>query len=109
MEGAIRMEFIFIRHGRSEHLVDYPHRLNTLHPGLTDEGKDQAARLKEQLRIDPNDAMLVSPTKRTTETALILRENSNFIVTPLVGPRMFPLDPGLPALTCDRILSRSEI
>jgi len=29
------MELILIRHGHGEHLLKYPSKLNTLHPGLT--------------------------------------------------------------------------
>jgi hypothetical protein len=53
--------------------------------------------------------VLVSPTKRTIETAIILKNNLDFIITPLVGPRMFPQNPELPFLPCDHIFSKMEI
>ena len=67
------MEFIFIRHGHGEHLNDYPNLLNTLHPSLTEFGKFQVTQLRNEIEIDPDDLVLVSPTKRTIETATIIK------------------------------------
>lgn len=103
------MEFIFIRHGHGEHLNDYPNRLNTLHPGLTEYGEFQVTQLRDKIRINSDDLVLVSPTKRTIETAAILKNSLDFIISPLVGPRMFPQNPELPFLACDHILSITEI
>jgi len=103
------MEIIFIRHGHGEHLNDYPNRLNTLHPDLTEYGMMQVGQLCNKIRFYPDDLILVSPTKRTIETALILANHFDFIVTPLVGPRMFPQNPELPFLKCDYIYSKEEI
>ncbi|MBB3128366.1 broad specificity phosphatase PhoE [Paenibacillus rhizosphaerae] len=103
------MEFIFIRHGHGEHLNDYPNRLNTLHPGLTEYGKFQVTQLRNEMTIDPGDLVLVSPTKRTIETATIITNGMDFIISPFVGPRMFPQNPELPFLACDHILSKAEI
>lgn len=103
------MEFIFIRHGHGEHLNDYPNRLNTLHPSLTEYGKFQVTQLRNEIKIDPDDLVLVSPTKRTIETATIIKNGMDFIISPFVGPRMFPQNPELPFLACDHILSKTEI
>lgn len=103
------MEIIFIRHGHGEHLDDYPNRLNTLHPSLTEYGKFQVTKLRNEIKIDPDDLVLVSPTKRTIETATIIKNDMDFIISPLVGPRMFPQNPELPFLACDYILSKTEI
>lgn len=103
------MEFVFVRHGHGEHLNDYPNRLNTLHPSLTEYGKFQVTQLRDKIKISSDDLVLVSPTKRTIETATILKNTNDFIISPLVGPRMFPENPGLPFLACDHILSKSEI
>lgn len=103
------MEFLFIRHGHGEHLIDYPNRLNTLHPGLTEYGEFQVTQLREKIRINPDDLMLVSPTKRTIETATILKNSLDFIISPLVGPRMFPQNPESLVLACDQVLSKIEI
>ncbi|MGM0883809.1 MAG: histidine phosphatase family protein [Bacillota bacterium] len=103
------MEFIFIRHGHGEHLLDYPNRLNTLHPGLTDYGKMQVTQLRDQVSFNSDDLVLVSPTKRTIETAMMLKNNLDFIITPLVGPRMFPQNPESPFLICDHIYSKADI
>ncbi|QOS77696.1 histidine phosphatase family protein [Paenibacillus sp. JNUCC31] len=62
------MDIIFIRHGHAEHLLHYPHQLNQLHPELTEQGKRQATKLRKQIKILPEDIVLVSPTKRTIET-----------------------------------------
>jgi phosphohistidine phosphatase SixA len=109
--GVIALEFILIRHGHGEHLNDYPNRLNTLHPDLTEYGKFQVTQLRNQISFDTDDLVLVSPTKRTIETAIMLKNNLDlgFIITPLVGPRMFPHNPELPFLDCDHIYSKAEI
>jgi broad specificity phosphatase PhoE len=65
------VEFIFIRHGHGEHLLDYPNQLNTLHPGLTEYGKMQVIQLRDQVTFNSDDLVLVSPTKRTIETAIM--------------------------------------
>jgi hypothetical protein len=109
MLGGRKMEFIFIRHGHGEHLNDYPNRLNTLHPSLTEYGKFQVTQLRNEIKIDPDDIVLVSPTKRTIETATIIKNGMDFIISPFVGPRMFPQNPELPCLACDHILSKTEI
>ncbi|WP_054028661.1 phosphoglycerate mutase family protein [Bacillus sp. FJAT-28004] len=103
------MEFIFIRHGHGEHLNDYPNRLNTLHPSLTEYGKFQVMQIRDEIKINPDDLVLVSPTKRTIETATIMKNGMDFIISPFVGPRMFPQNPELPFLACDHILSIAEI
>jgi broad specificity phosphatase PhoE len=103
------MEFIFIRHGHGEHLNAYPNRLNTLHPSLTEYGKFQVTQLRDKIIFNSDDLVLVSPTKRTIETAMMLKNSLHFIITPLVGPRMFPQNPEFPFLACDQILSKTEI
>lgn len=103
------MEIVFVRHGHGEHLNEYPSRLHTLHPRLTELGKLQVRQLKETLHIEKDTVILVSPTVRTIETALILAPGHEHIITPLVGPRMFPLDPELPVLACDQILSKQQM
>src|SRR5690606_20216451 len=55
------------------------------------------------------DLILVSPTRRTVETAAILKNRLDFMITPLVGPRMYPQNPQSPFLACDHILSKVEI
>ncbi|WP_339300109.1 phosphoglycerate mutase family protein [Paenibacillus sp. FSL R5-0623] len=88
------MDITFIRHGHGEHLVDYPNQLNCLHPGLTELGKSQVIALRKQVFFAPEDVILVSPTKRTIETAQLLIPNKNLVfLSPLVGPRMFPQSP----------------
>jgi hypothetical protein len=107
--GGKSMEIIFIRHGHGEHLLDHPNQLNTLHPSLTDYGTFQVKQLQENFPIFNDDLMLVSPTKRTIQTAQILAPTNKLYISPLVGPRMFPQNPDLPALKCDYIYSKEEI
>lgn len=103
------MDLIFIRHGHGDHLLDYPNRLDTMHPCLTDYGKMQISNLRSQLSFNSDDLVLVSPTKRTIESALLLTGSTSFTICPLVGPRMFPQNPELPFLKCDYIYTREEI
>lgn len=103
------MEYIFIRHGQGEHLLNYPNQLNMLHPGLTEHGVHQVEQLLDHITFCAEDLILVSPTKRTIETAILLTNNFSFVITPLVGPRMFPQNPAYPSLDCDQIYSKGEI
>ena len=103
------MEILFIRHGHGEHLLEYPNRLNTLHLDLTEYGKHQILQLRDQLTLRPDDVILASPTKRTMRSAEVLLGHTNFYVSPLIGPRMFPQHPDFPFLLCDRIYTREEI
>ncbi|WP_340016287.1 histidine phosphatase family protein [Paenibacillus sp. FSL K6-1318] len=103
------MDITFIRHGHSEHLIDYPNQLNCLHPGLTELGKSQVIALRKQVVFTPEDVILVSPTKRTIETALLLASNTNLAFSPLVGPRMFPQNPEFVPFVCDQTYSKEEL
>lgn len=103
------MEIVFIRLGHGEHLLDYPNRLNTTHPGLIEYGKIQVAQLRDKMSFYSDDLILISPTKRTIETALMLSINYRFIITPLVGPRMFPQISESPFLVCDQIYTKAEV
>ncbi|MBM6383019.1 MAG: histidine phosphatase family protein [Paenibacillus sp.] len=103
------MDITFIRHGHGEHLIDYPNQLNELHPGLTELGKSQVTKLSKQMKIDPHDVILVSPTRRTIETALLLTAEEHLTICPLVGPRMFPQDPEFVPFICDQIYSKEEL
>ncbi|MGO4530502.1 histidine phosphatase family protein [Paenibacillus sp. 2TAF8] len=105
------MDITFIRHGHAEHLLNYPKELNRLHPGLTEQGKKQIVALRKNINIIPHDTIVVSPTKRTLETAALVtpRERGSVVISPLVGPRMFPQDPKFTPLGCDQIYSRAEL
>ncbi|WP_342572323.1 phosphoglycerate mutase family protein [Paenibacillus sp. FSL R5-0749] len=103
------MDITFIRHGHGEHLLDYPNQLNYLHPGLTELGKRQVIALRKQVNLSPEDTILVSPTKRTIETARLLEPKGNLMFSPLVGPRMFPQNPEFVPLVCDQTYSKEEL
>ncbi|MEK4434683.1 histidine phosphatase family protein [Paenibacillus sp. FSL K6-2862] len=83
------MDITFIRHGHGEHLIDYPNRLNELHPGLTELGKSQVTTLCKQLKLDPHDVILVSPTRRTIETALLLTAEEHLTIVLLLVQECF--------------------
>ncbi|MEO2214491.1 histidine phosphatase family protein [Paenibacillus amylolyticus] len=104
------MDITFIRHGHGEHLMDYPNQLNCQHPGLTELGKSQVIALRKQVFFAPEDVILVSPTKRTIETAQLLIPNKNLaFFSPLVGPRMFPQNPEFVLFVCDQIYVKEEL
>ncbi|WP_243391485.1 histidine phosphatase family protein [Paenibacillus sp. GM1FR] len=104
------MDITFIRHGHGEHLMDYPGQLNCQHPGLTELGKSQVIALRKQVVFAPEDVILISPTKRTIETAQLLTPNKNLVFfSPLVGPRMFPQNPEFVPFVCDQIYSKEEL
>ncbi|MEK3890640.1 histidine phosphatase family protein [Bacillus sp. FSL K6-3431] len=100
------MELIFIRHGQGEHTLDLPESLKISDPSLTKLGIDQAISLREKIALTENDIILISPIRRTLETALLWSGNIKCrkVVHPLVSPRMFPIHPEWSTLPCDKIL-----
>jgi broad specificity phosphatase PhoE len=90
----VKLELIFVRHGQGVHNTNIPDRLNYINPCLTDKGKLQVSTLKDTYTFNEEDLFVLSPTLRTIETTNILTSglsNPKKYVTPLVGPRMFPL------------------
>ncbi|WP_085524675.1 histidine phosphatase family protein [Tuberibacillus sp. Marseille-P3662] len=100
------MEIVFIRHGQAEHTLNVPDSLQESDPALTETGVKQARVLKDTIDLSPDDVLIISPVRRTLETALLLGETIPCIkiAHPLVSPRMFPLIPNGQTLPCDRIL-----
>ncbi|CAM3984219.1 histidine phosphatase family protein [Mesobacillus zeae] len=105
------MELIFIRHGQGEHTLDLPASLQLMDPGLTKDGVSQAKSLQTQFTLAESDIVIVSPIRRTLQTAYIWSNDINCkkIVSPLVSPRMFPQNPKWKTLPCDRILNKKVI
>ncbi|MGD6803865.1 histidine phosphatase family protein [Rossellomorea vietnamensis] len=101
------MELIFIRHGQGEHTLNSPDSLQIQDPALTKEGVFQAQSLQSQINLNERDIVVISPVRRTLETASILTKDINCrrIVSPLVSPRMFPQNPEWKTLPCDRMLN----
>jgi hypothetical protein len=100
------MEIVFIRHGQGIHNTNIPDRLNTEHPRLTERGRAQVASLKSVFSFSLDDVFIASPTIRTIETTNIITSDltsTNKYVSPLVGPRMFPIpaNPEAYAVKCD--------
>jgi broad specificity phosphatase PhoE len=88
------MELIFIRHGQGVHNTDIPDRLNIENPSLTHKGKEQVGNLNQILSFRDEDMFIASPTIRTIETTNIITKgllSPKKYISPLVGPRMFPL------------------
>lgn len=103
------MDILFIRHGHAEHLLDYPNRLDTLHPSLTAFGRTQVGKLRTEIEVMPDDLLLVSPTQRTIETAHMIANRNPFFICPFIGPRMYPQSPDNQPLQCDLIYNREEL
>ncbi len=104
------MKLLFIRHGEGDHTLQTPDSLHTRHPELTQKGKEQAERLKEQLGVQPTDLVVVSPTLRTIQTAHYLVHNTDQIIAhPFVGPRIFPFKDEIQTLPCDETLTYQEV
>lgn len=88
------MELIFLRHGQGIHNTDIPDRLNVENPRLTEKGREQVTNLKSVFSFNEDDVFIASPTLRTIETTNIITNElyrTQKYVSPLVGPRMFPL------------------
>jgi broad specificity phosphatase PhoE len=100
------VELIFIRHGQGEHTLNLPDSLQIQDPFLTKEGAYQAHSLQSQITLNERDIVVISPVRRTLETAKIITEHISCrkIVSPLVSPRMFPQNPEWKTLPCDRML-----
>lgn len=105
------MELIFIRHGQGEHTLDLPESLQVADPGLTKNGISQAESLQTQIILTEKDILVISPIRRTLETAFIWSKDISCkkIVSPLVSPRMFPQNPEWKTLPCDKILNKKII
>ena len=77
------MKFVyFIRHGEGYHnLMNYNyHNWHLLYPRLTTKGINQCYKVKETIESDKFDLIIVSPLRRTLETAeYIFSKNNNFI------------------------------
>lgn len=105
------MELVLIRHGQGEHTLDIPSSLQIEDPSLTTKGVEQAKLLRNQIPLNNKDIIVISPIRRTLETAFIWSENIDCrkIVSPLVSPRMFPIRPGCSTLPCDKIIDLEVI
>ena len=101
------MELIFVRHGQGEHTLDIPSSLQITDPSLTIKGVNQAKLLRNQIPLTNKDIIIISPIRRTLETAFIWSENIDCrkIVSPIVSPRMFPILPDRSTLPCDKIIN----
>jgi hypothetical protein len=111
IKRGLSMNMIFIRHGQGEHTLNPPESLQIVDPMLTAKGIDQSSRLIDRFPITADDIIIVSPTRRTIQTALHWdhERKSQFIIHNAVGPRMFPLLPASRALPCDTPLPKEDI
>ena len=103
--GVSQMEIVFIRHGEGEHTLEVPKSLQIGDPALTTKGIEQVKLLRETISLTDRDIIVISPIRRTLETAYILCENNDCrkIVSPMISPRMFPILQGRHTLPCDKI------
>ncbi|PEJ07147.1 histidine phosphatase family protein [Bacillus wiedmannii] len=110
-ERRLDMKLVFVRHGEGEHTKDLPSSLQVLHPSLTDEGRNQAKLLQFNVPLQETDILIVSPTRRTLQTANIwsMKVACQKIVHPNVSPRIFPYREGAKTLPCDHIVDQGII
>jgi broad specificity phosphatase PhoE len=75
-------KIFFIRHGEGYHnLMNYNyHNWHLMYPRLTTNGINQCYQLKEKLKSEKFDLILVSPLRRTLETAEYIFDKSNTFV-----------------------------
>ncbi|MDT3493035.1 histidine phosphatase family protein [Bacillus toyonensis] len=102
------MKLVFVRHGEGEHTKNVPSSLQTLHPRLTREGRNQAELLQYDVPLQETDILIASPTLRTLQTATIwsTKVACQKIVHPYVSPRIFPYREEAKTLPCDRIVDQ---
>ncbi|MFH5184869.1 histidine phosphatase family protein [Paenibacillus sp. TAB 01] len=105
------MELIFVSHGQAEHTMKEPVNYEMESPGLTRLGIRQAERLRTALPLTEQDAVIVSPTERTLQTAQIWCKGTDALrfVHPLIGPRQFPLQYDFQTFRCDRTLELNQL
>lgn len=105
------MDIVFVRHGQAEHTLCIPDSYGVVDPGLTEAGREQAERLREELPLSFNDAVIASPTRRTLQTAQIWCASSaaSRFVHPSVGPRQYPLRYDFKTLRCDETMELHRI
>ena len=77
---------LLIRHGESTWNQERRIQGN-LDPGLSDQGKTQAALLAARLKGRPFAALYTSPLRRALDTAAILRESTGLAPRPIDGLR----------------------
>jgi broad specificity phosphatase PhoE len=105
------MELVFIRHGQGEHTLEPPKSFQLSDPSLTEIGILQAMKLRKALPLSADDVIIISPMRRTIQTAInwVGNVNCQMIVHPVVGPRMFPLLSTDKAFKCDDTLGMGAI
>jgi hypothetical protein len=91
--------------------LNSPDSLQIQDPALTKEGVYQSQSLQSQITLNERDIVVISPVRRTLETASILTKDISCrkIVSPLVSPRMFPQNPESKNLPYDRMLNQKLI
>ncbi|WP_231572613.1 histidine phosphatase family protein [Halobacillus sp. BBL2006] len=102
---------IFVRHGQGEHTLDVPESLHKIDPPLTDKGQKQARNLRKELPLTEEDLLVSSPVRRALQTASIWSEGVDClkVVSPFVGPRMFPQNPEWETLPCDELMDKEKV
>jgi len=105
------MELIFIRHGQGEHTLNIPQSLHIDDPPLTSSGITQAKGLAEEFPLTEDDILIVSPLRRTLQTAELWSKGVECkkVATPLVSPRLFPQISKAKTLPCDQLLEKRKI
>jgi broad specificity phosphatase PhoE len=71
------VELIFIRHGQGEHTLDLPVSLQVADLRLTKDGISQEESLQTQFILTEKDILVISPIRRTLETAIIWSKDIN--------------------------------
>ncbi|GGP10913.1 phosphoglycerate mutase family protein [Oceanobacillus neutriphilus] len=105
------MELHFIRHGEAEHNMNEPKTFQITNPDLTPKGVSQAKELRQIFHLKSSDLLLMSPSVRTIETAIIFANDLNceMAVVPMFGPKIFPYKSNSKTLPCDKTLSYHEL
>lgn len=105
------MELHFIRHGEAEHNMNEPETFQIVNPNLTQKGVSQVKELRQIFHLQSSDLLLMSPSIRTIETAIIFANDvkCEMAVAPMFGPKVFPYKSNPKTLPCDKTLSYHEL
>lgn len=105
------MKMVWIACGEAEHQLSGGQGQHLADPVLTRRGVHEAAALKHDLGIRPDDAIVTGPAMRLLQTAGLLASGSGcgLFVHPAAGPRQHPFTYDFRTMPCDRPMDPERV